>query len=46
MTDRFVDEIEQVRTAIGANATNSYPLGNSWGDILTMESTLNYQANM
>ncbi len=43
---RFVEEVEQVRKAIGADATNFYVLGNSWGGILAMEYALKYQANM
>lgn len=44
--ERFVDEVEQVRKAIGADSTNFYVLGNSWGGILGMEYTLKYQQNM
>ena len=44
--ERFVDEVEQVRRAIGADATNFYILGNSWGGILGMEYTLKYQDSM
>ncbi|MBS7256647.1 proline-specific peptidase family protein [Flavobacterium branchiicola] len=44
--DRFVDEVEQVRKAIGADQSNFYILGNSWGGILAMEYTLKYQKNM
>ena len=32
-TARFVEEVEQVRQAIGADSTNFYVLGNSWGGI-------------
>lgn len=45
-TDRFVDEVEQVRKAIGADKNNFYVLGNSWGGILAMEYALKYQNNM
>ncbi len=45
-TDRFVEEVEQVRKAIGADASNFYILGNSWGGILAMEYALKYQKNM
>lgn len=45
-TDRFVEEVEQVRKAIGADSTNFYILGNSWGGILGMEYALKYQQNM
>jgi proline iminopeptidase len=45
-TARFVEEVEQVRKAIGADAKNFYVLGNSWGGILGMEYALKYQNNM
>jgi len=45
-TERFVDEVEQVRKAIGADKNNFYILGNSWGGILAMEYALKYQQNM
>lgn len=45
-TKRFVEEVEQVRKAIGADSTNFYVLGNSWGGILAMEYALKYQKNM
>lgn len=45
-TERFVEEVEQVRQAIGADSTNFYLLGNSWGGILAMEYALKYQKNM
>ncbi len=44
--ERYVDEVEQVRRAIGADSTNFYVLGNSWGGILGMEYALKYQQNM
>ncbi len=44
--ERFVDEVEQVRNAIGADSTNFYVLGNSWGGILGMEYALKHQDNM
>ena len=44
--ERFVEEVEQVRKAIGADSTNFYVLGNSWGGILGMEYALKYQHNM
>ncbi len=44
--ERFVEEVEQVRQAIGAGSTNFYVLGNSWGGILAMEYALKYQQNM
>jgi len=45
-TERFVEEVEQVRKAIGADASNFFVLGNSWGGILAMEYALKYQENM
>jgi len=45
-TERFVDEVEQVRQAIGADKSNFYVLGNSWGGILAMEYALKYQDNL
>jgi proline iminopeptidase len=45
-TERFVEEVEQVRQAIGADSSNFYVLGNSWGGILGMEYALKYQKNL
>ena len=45
-TGRFVEEVEQVRQAIGADSTNFYVLGNSWGGILAMEYALKYQQHL
>jgi proline iminopeptidase len=44
--DRYVDEVEQVRKALGLNKDNFYLLGNSWGGILCMEYALKYQDNL
>ena len=44
--ERFVEEVEQVRKAMGANSSNFYLLGNSWGGILAMQYSLRYQANL
>ena len=44
--DRFVEEVEQIRQAIGADSTNFYILGNSWGGILGMQYALKYQDKM
>jgi len=44
--DRFVDEVEQVRVALGLNQDNFYLLGQSWGGILAMEYALKHQDNM
>lgn len=40
---RFVDEVEQVRQALGLNKDNFYLLGHSWGGILAMEYALQHQ---
>ena len=45
-TERFVEEVEQVRQAIGADSSNFYLLGNSWGGILAMEYALKYQSHL
>ncbi|NPA36832.1 MAG: proline iminopeptidase-family hydrolase [Chlorobi bacterium] len=44
--DRYVDEVEQVRKAIGADSSDFYLLGHSWGGILAMEYALKYQKNL
>lgn len=44
--ERFVEEVEQVRKAIGADSSNFYIVGNSWGGILGMEYALKYQNNL
>jgi proline iminopeptidase len=44
--ERYVDEVDQVRKAIGADKDNFYVLGNSWGGILGMEYALKYQDHM
>jgi proline iminopeptidase len=43
---RYVEEVEQVRTALGLKKDNFYVLGHSWGGILAMEYALKYQANL
>jgi proline iminopeptidase len=40
---RFVDEVEQVRLALGLDASNFYLLGQSWGGILAIEYALAHQ---
>ena len=42
----FVEEVDQVRTALGLDSTNFYLLGQSWGGILAMEYALKYQKNL
>ena len=44
--DRYVDEVEQVRKALGLNSDNFYLYGSSWGGILCMEYALKYQQNL
>ncbi|MCY7388841.1 MAG: proline iminopeptidase-family hydrolase [Burkholderiales bacterium] len=39
---RFVDEVEQVRIALGLNRDNFFLLGHSWGGILAIEYALKY----
>ena len=45
-TERFVEEVEQVRKALNLDKDNFYLLGNSWGGILAMEYALKYQENL
>jgi proline iminopeptidase len=40
--DRFVDEVEQVRVALGLDKDNFYLLGHSWGGILAVEYALRH----
>src|SRR5438270_845653 len=44
--DHFVEEVEQVRQALGMNKDNFYLLGHSWGGILAMEYALKYQQHL
>src|SRR5580658_3093290 len=44
--DRFVDEVEQVRQALGLNRDNFVLLGHSWGGILAMEYALAHQEHL
>jgi proline iminopeptidase len=44
--DRFVDEVEQVRQALDLDRNNLVLYGQSWGGILAMEYSLQYQANL
>jgi len=43
---RFVDEVEQVRQALGLDHDNFYLLGHSWGGILAMEYALKYPQHL
>ena len=45
-TPRFVEEVEQVRKALGLDKNNFYLLGHSWGGILALEYALKYQDNL
>ncbi len=45
-TERFVEEVEQVRKALGMDSTNFFLLGHSWGGILATEYALKYQKNL
>jgi proline iminopeptidase len=40
---RFVEEVEQVRSALRLDATDFYLLGQSWGGLLAIEYALKYQ---
>ena len=44
--DRFVDEVEQVRVALGLTKDNFIILGHSWGGILGLEYALKHQENL
>jgi proline iminopeptidase len=44
--DRFVDEVDQVRLALGLDASNFYLYGQSWGGILAMEYALQRPGNL
>ncbi|WP_075350445.1 proline iminopeptidase-family hydrolase [Algoriphagus marinus] len=41
--ERFVDEVEQVRIALGLNKDNFYLYGQSWGGMLGMEYAFKHQ---
>ena len=43
---RFVDEVEQVRTALGLSRDNFFLLGQSWGGILAIEYALAHQQHL
>ena len=44
--DRFVDEVEQVRQALGLGADDFYLLGHSWGGVLAIEYALQHQEHL
>ena len=43
---RFVEEVEQVRQALGLDQNNFYLLGHSWGGLLAIEYALKYQQHV
>ncbi len=43
---RFVDEVEQVRSALGLGKENFFLLGQSWGGILAIEYALKHQEHL
>jgi proline iminopeptidase len=43
---RFVDEVEQVRQALGLDKNNFYLLGQSWGGLLAIEYALQHQDHL
>jgi proline iminopeptidase len=44
--DRFVDEVEQVRCALGLDRSNFVLYGQSWGGILAIEYALRHQQHL
>ena len=44
--DRFVEEVEQVRIALGLTSDNFYLYGQSWGGVLGMQYALKYQQHL
>jgi proline iminopeptidase len=44
--DRFVDEVEQVRRALGLERDSFVLYGQSWGGLLAMEYALSYQQHL
>ena len=44
--DRFVDEVEQVRQALGLDRENFVLLGQSWGGLLAMEYAVHHQQHL
>ncbi|MGE5831227.1 MAG: proline iminopeptidase-family hydrolase, partial [Micromonosporaceae bacterium] len=44
--DRFVDEVEQVRRALGLGPENFVLYGHSWGGMLAIEYALSYQQHL
>ncbi|MCV2484718.1 proline iminopeptidase-family hydrolase [Flavobacterium sp. SH_e] len=44
--NRYVEEVEQVRQALGLDQSNFYLLGHSWGGILASQYALKYQHHL
>ena len=44
--DRFVDEVEQVRTALGLDRSDFILFGQSWGGILAIEYAIHHQEHL
>jgi len=44
--DRYVDEVEQVRTALGLGSSNFVLYGQSWGGLLALEYALAHQEQL
>ena len=44
--ERFVDEVEQVRQALGLDSSNFVLLGQSWGGLLAMEYAVHHQQHL
>lgn len=44
--NRYVEEVEQVRQALGLTADNFFLLGQSWGGLLAIEYALKYQQHL
>ncbi len=44
--ERYVEEVEQLRVALGLDKENFYLLGHSWGGLLAMQYALKYQGNI
>jgi len=45
-TERYVEEVEQVRLALNLTKDNFYLFGHSWGGILAIEYALKYQEHL
>lgn len=45
-TSRFVEEVEQVRQALGLDKENFFLFGHSWGGLLAIEYALKYQQHL